>query len=55
MFLDRARVALSSGHIFGSGGEGHVRLNFATNTAVLTEAITRMGHASRGADLRADR
>ncbi|MER7334005.1 MULTISPECIES: MalY/PatB family protein [unclassified Micromonospora] len=42
-FLDHARVALSSGHVFGSGGAGHVRLNFATSQAVLTEAVTRMG------------
>lgn len=42
-FLDHARVALSSGHVFGSGGGGHVRLNLATSQAVLTEAITRMG------------
>ncbi|MFI8529323.1 MalY/PatB family protein [Streptomyces aquilus] len=46
-FLDRARVALSSGHVFGSGGEGHVRLNFATPPAVLREAVTRMGRALR--------
>ncbi|MFI9832297.1 MalY/PatB family protein [Streptomyces sp. NPDC051913] len=44
-FLDRARVALSSGHVFGSGGEGHVRLNFATPPAVLREAVLRMGRA----------
>ncbi|MBP2266359.1 cystathionine beta-lyase [Pseudarthrobacter sp. PvP004] len=43
MFLDEARVALSSGHVFGSGGAGHVRLNFATSQAILTEAIERMG------------
>jgi len=47
MFLDRARVALSSGHVFGSGGAGHVRLNFATSQANLTEAIIRMGRATR--------
>ena len=47
MFLDRARVALSSGHVFGSGGTGFVRLNFATSPAVLTEAVTRMGRATR--------
>ena len=41
-FLDHARVALSSGHVFGSGGAGHVRLNFATSQAMLTEAVTRM-------------
>ncbi len=44
-FLDHARVALSSGHMFGSGGTGHVRVNFATSPAILTEAISRMGRA----------
>lgn len=46
MFLDKARVALSSGHVFGTGGAGHVRLNFATSQTNLTEAITRMGRAA---------
>ncbi|WP_029113643.1 MalY/PatB family protein [Mycobacterium sp. URHB0044] len=45
MFLDKARVALSSGHVFGTGGAGHVRLNFATSQDILTEAVTRMGSA----------
>lgn len=44
-FLDEARVALSSGHVFGSGGGGHVRLNTATSRVVLTEAVERMGRA----------
>lgn len=44
-FLDHARVALSSGHVFGTGGGGHVRLNFATSRAILTEAASRMGRA----------
>jgi cystathionine beta-lyase len=47
VFLERGRVALSSGHVFGTGGEGFVRLNFATSRAVLTEAITRMGAVPR--------
>ncbi|MDP3967452.1 MAG: MalY/PatB family protein [Nocardioides sp.] len=47
-FLDEARVALSSGHVFGTGGSGHARLNFATSQAILTEAVTRMGQALRG-------
>ncbi|MCI4065150.1 aminotransferase class I/II-fold pyridoxal phosphate-dependent enzyme [Micromonospora sp. R77] len=47
MFLDRARVALSSGHVFGTGGTGFVRLNFGTSPAILTEAVTRMGRAAR--------
>jgi cystathionine beta-lyase len=46
LFHDRARVALNSGHIFGSGGEGFVRLNFATSRTVLTTALTRMGAAA---------
>jgi cysteine-S-conjugate beta-lyase len=44
-FLDHARVALSSGHVFGAGGSGHVRLNFATSQAILTEAVSRLGRA----------
>lgn len=53
LFLESARVAVSAGHIFGTGGAGHVRLNFATSQTVLTEAITRMGRAAacaRGRD-----
>ncbi len=46
-FRDHARVALSSGHVFGTGGAGHVRLNFATSQAILTEAVSRMGQAIR--------
>ncbi|SON62173.1 Putative cystathionine beta-lyase [Mycobacterium simulans] len=44
-FLKNARVALSSGHVFGTGGAGHVRMNFATSRAILTEAVWRMGRA----------
>jgi len=44
-FLDNARVALSSGHVFGTGGAGHVRLNFATSQAILADAVSRMGDA----------
>ena len=44
-FLDHARVALSSGHVFGTGGADHVRLNFATHPEILTEAIVRMARA----------
>ena len=44
-FLDQARVALSSGHVFGTGGSGHVRLNFATSQANLLEGLERMATA----------
>lgn len=40
--LRRARVALSPGPIFGSGGAGHARLNYATSPEVLREAVERI-------------
>lgn len=43
--LDRARVALNAGPTFGAGGDGHVRLNMATSTRILTEIITRIADA----------
>jgi len=45
VFLRRAKVALSAGPAFGTGGAGHVRLNLATSTRILTEAVNRMGAA----------
>ncbi|MFG3160318.1 MalY/PatB family protein [Streptomyces sp. NPDC048232] len=42
VFLDRGRVALSSGIPFGTGGAEHVRLNLATSPEVITEAVRRM-------------
>ena len=47
-FLERGRVAVSAGPAFGTGGAGHVRLNFATSQAVLTEAVHRMAAAVSG-------
>ncbi len=44
-FLEHARVLLSSGPAFGSGGERCARLNFATSAAVLSEAVERMSEA----------
>ena len=41
-FLEHAKVALVDGAEFGEGGAGHLRLNFATSTAILTEAVERM-------------
>jgi cysteine-S-conjugate beta-lyase len=48
-FRDHARVALTSGHVFGTGGVGHVRVNFATSAAILVEAVSRMGRALQNA------
>jgi cystathionine beta-lyase len=44
-FQDRARVRLSPGPAFGPGGDGFVRLNFATSAAILTEIVERMASA----------
>ena len=42
VFLGEGKVALNSGLPFGSGGAGHVRLNFATSPGILGDAISRM-------------
>ena len=39
---ERARVALHPGPGFGTGGEGHARLNFGTSPQIVREAITRI-------------
>src|SRR5215475_11498280 len=44
-FLERAKVALNDGRLFGAGGAGFVRLNFGCPRALLTEALDRMGRA----------
>ncbi len=43
--LERGRVALSSGPMFGAGGEGHVRLNAGTSPELVREAVRRMAAA----------
>ncbi|RAS70164.1 cystathionine beta-lyase [Lentzea atacamensis] len=48
LFLERGRVALTSGTDFGSGGAGFARLNIATSPEILTEAVRRMTAAVRG-------
>jgi cysteine-S-conjugate beta-lyase len=45
VFLERGRVAVTSGASFGTGGAGHVRLNFATSQELLTEAVRRIAAA----------
>lgn len=41
-FLTHARVALSDGRPFGTGGAGFVRLNFGCHRSTLAEALCRM-------------
>ena len=49
VFLREARVAVSAGPAFGTGGAGHVRLNYATSRDVLEQALARMGGVVPGA------
>jgi len=53
-FLHHAHVALSPGADFGPGGDGCVRLNFATSRHILGEILDRMAEAlaERRRDLR---
>ncbi len=44
-FLERGRVALSSGPTFGDEGNGFARLNFGTSSALIEEAVGRMAKA----------
>ncbi|GGR77728.1 MULTISPECIES: MalY/PatB family protein [Streptomyces] len=41
-FRDEARVLLSDGRAFGPGGEGFVRLNFATSRGILEDILRRI-------------
>lgn len=43
--LDRACVGLSPGPDFGTAGQGHARLNFATHREILDEIIDRIASA----------
>lgn len=40
--LTKAKVAVVPGSVFGQGGEGHFRVSFAVDDAILTEGLTRL-------------
>src|SRR5215467_4351185 len=44
-FVEKARVALNDGALFGPGGAGHVRLNFGCPRSVLAQALDQMREA----------
>lgn len=46
LFLERAGLWLDGGTMFGSGGEGFMRLNFACPRSVLREAVRRIEQAT---------
>ena len=43
LMMDKARVYLDRGDVFGSEGEGFMRFNVACTRAILTEALVRVG------------
>lgn len=45
LFVEKARLALNDGAMFGPGGEGFMRLNVGTPRAVLTRALERLRKA----------
>src|SRR6266498_3454299 len=44
-FLEKAKVALSDGAIFGEAGKEHIRLNFGTPRSILMQGLDRMRKA----------
>jgi cystathionine beta-lyase len=46
-FLEKAKVGLSDGKIFGENHKGYVRLNFGTSRKLLTQGLDRMNKALR--------
>ena len=47
LIVNRARLWLDSGRIFGEGGRGFQRINVACPRSVLTEALERLARAVR--------
>jgi len=45
LFVNRARLALNDGAMFGQGGDGFMRLNVAAPRVVVNEALTRLERA----------
>lgn len=41
--IKESRVAVVPGHVFGQGGEGHIRCSYATSIDNLEKAVDRMG------------
>ena len=50
LFVNRARLALNDGAMFGPGGEGFMRLNVGGPRAVLGEALDRLRRAVRAGE-----
>ena len=48
LFVDRARLALNDGAMFGREGEGFMRMNVASPRSVIAEAMARLKKAVEG-------
>lgn len=48
LFVNKARLALNDGEMFGNGGEGFMRMNVATPRAILTQALSQLKDAVCG-------
>ena len=48
LFVDKARLALNDGEMFGPEGKGHMRLNVGTPRAVLQKALEQLRSAVDG-------
>ena len=48
LFVNKARLALNDGEMFGPGGQGFMRLNVGCPRAILTEALPRLTTALTG-------
>lgn len=48
LFVNKAKLALNDGAMFGSEGEGFMRLNIGTTRAILTQALTQLKSAIEG-------
>jgi cysteine-S-conjugate beta-lyase len=46
--LDKTKVALNAGHIYGAQWGQFARMNFATSPEIITQAITQMARGIRG-------
>jgi cystathionine beta-lyase len=48
VILDKTKVALNAGHIYGAQWGQFARMNFATSPEIITQAITQMARGIRG-------
>ncbi len=42
LFVNRARLALNDGEMFGQGGQGYMRLNVGAPRALVKQALDRL-------------